>query len=295
MINRFFFITDLTAEILWPETAPPLSADQSPETNIFFAIQPELLNEKTLKDAYTRIENSPVPMALAFRPPLTQDQLRFVTSFLFLPSYLYLNNRPVILLIADSQDALESSMSLCTYLETQGINDPFVPVLLPAGQWDDLSLLKPGCHPLFSSTTSVLEYHTHLLKSDVYYNNSIFYYAMDGVGIQMVKAELIRAEKEFQQRSSRSYELASAYNRLEKEYNSLVNQHTATLSELSGQKQYIELLRSDHQAREIQEYYDREYEVLPLWYKRLGHIIKVLAGKRTFRSLYRDDVKKYKD
>ncbi|HEY0434266.1 MAG TPA: hypothetical protein VGC95_10365 [Chitinophagaceae bacterium] len=43
------------------------------------------------------------------------------------------------------------------------------------------------------------------------------------------------------------------------------------------------------------EWYHREYEVLPLWYKRFGHIIKVITGKRTFRSLFRDDDKKYKD
>jgi hypothetical protein len=47
-----------------------------------------------------------------------------------------------------------------------------------------------------------------------------------------------------------------------------------------------------------QEYYDlktwyhNEYEVLPLWYKRMGHIIKVLTGKRSFRSLFTDKIKK---
>jgi hypothetical protein len=43
------------------------------------------------------------------------------------------------------------------------------------------------------------------------------------------------------------------------------------------------------------EWYHQEYEVLPIWYKRLGHIIKVLIGQRTFRSLFSDKVKKYKE
>lgn len=43
------------------------------------------------------------------------------------------------------------------------------------------------------------------------------------------------------------------------------------------------------------KWYHNEYEVLPLWYKRFGHIIKVIMGKRSFRSLFSDDVKKYKD
>jgi hypothetical protein len=47
-----------------------------------------------------------------------------------------------------------------------------------------------------------------------------------------------------------------------------------------------------------QEYYDlktwyhNEYEVLPLWYKRMGHIVKVLTGKRSLRSLFTDNIKK---
>ena len=36
-------------------------------------------------------------------------------------------------------------------------------------------------------------------------------------------------------------------------------------------------------------WYHKEYEVLPLWYKRFGHIIKAFMGKRTFRSLWSDD------
>lgn len=44
----------------------------------------------------------------------------------------------------------------------------------------------------------------------------------------------------------------------------------------------------------ILDFYKYEYEILPRWYKQLGHIIKVITGKRTFLSLFRDDVKKYR-
>lgn len=46
---------------------------------------------------------------------------------------------------------------------------------------------------------------------------------------------------------------------------------------------------------QIKRFYYHEYEILPLWYKRFGHIIKVITGKRTFRSLFDDKVKKYRD
>lgn len=45
----------------------------------------------------------------------------------------------------------------------------------------------------------------------------------------------------------------------------------------------------------ILRFYKNEYEILPLWYKRFGHIIKVIQGRRSFRSLYDKKVKKYKD
>jgi hypothetical protein len=34
-------------------------------------------------------------------------------------------------------------------------------------------------------------------------------------------------------------------------------------------------------------WYQQEYEALPLWYRRFGQLIKVLTGKRTPKSLYR--------
>jgi len=38
----------------------------------------------------------------------------------------------------------------------------------------------------------------------------------------------------------------------------------------------------------LKHWYTKEYEVLPLWYKQFGHIIKVFMGKRSFKSLFKD-------
>lgn len=43
----------------------------------------------------------------------------------------------------------------------------------------------------------------------------------------------------------------------------------------------------DNQAKQIQNWYDKEYEVLPSWYKRIGHIIKVAQGHRSLKSLFK--------
>ena len=36
----------------------------------------------------------------------------------------------------------------------------------------------------------------------------------------------------------------------------------------------------------ILDWYVKEYEALPIWYKRFGHVIKVMLGKRSIKSLY---------
>ena len=57
----------------------------------------------------------------------------------------------------------------------------------------------------------------------------------------------------------------------------------------------ITIVRYKKQVTELQMFYDNEYEILPLWYKRLGHLIKVVMGKRSFRSLFDDREKRYQD
>ncbi len=80
--------------------------------------------------------------------------------------------------------------------------------------------------------------------------------------------------------------LISKLELLQEELNSLNNYHLNYNSTVARYKKQI---------AELLKFYKNEYEILPTWYKRLGHIIKVLIGKRTFRSLFNDNVKKYKD
>jgi regulator of replication initiation timing len=71
----------------------------------------------------------------------------------------------------------------------------------------------------------------------------------------------------------------------------------ASLEEkLANAEKTISVIRDKYKDdyENLFKWYHNEYEILPLWYKRFGHILKVLMGKRTFRSLFNDDVKKYK-
>ncbi len=50
---------------------------------------------------------------------------------------------------------------------------------------------------------------------------------------------------------------------------------------------FVEVAKSKYKDdyESLFAYYHKEYEVLPLWFKRVGHIIKVLTGHRKFNSL----------
>lgn len=64
----------------------------------------------------------------------------------------------------------------------------------------------------------------------------------------------------------------------------LQKKETAVIQD-PGLLKEIENLKKNRDA--IQEWYLKEYEVLPKWYKRTGHVIKAFMGKRTFRSLFK--------
>ena len=330
MINRIFFISESVPGIPLPGLlSDPLPANALPRDgatatgeNIYFALLADPLAAGSLENAYALIDSSarltpadpghsqpvpahlqsvpahpavadhdhslqasapcPVALALTIREPLTSDSIRFITSFLFIPSYPRISHRPVILLTGDSPQLLAASASaLTSYLDTQGIPEPLIHNILT----DQLS----------RSVADLSASYTRLLQTDQYYNNNIFFRPPDEQARQSALSSLQQAERDFQQQSPRLYELIHTHRLLELQHSSLGRQQAITQAELANQRQYLEILRTDHAAREIQDYYTREYEILPLWYKRFGHILKVLTGKRTFASLFRDDVKKHTD
>lgn len=56
-----------------------------------------------------------------------------------------------------------------------------------------------------------------------------------------------------------------------------------TMESESKDKKIVHL---EEKCSEIDSWYQKEYEVLPMWYKKFGHIVKVINGRRTMRSLF---------
>lgn len=146
----------------------------------------------------------------------------------------------------------------------------------------------------FDQPASFLRHYVALLRGEKPYGNDLFFEGPEAV-IPALVDDLEVAEAELARENPTLYATVLRLQASEAERDNLTELNRGLASELDSQRQFVEVLRSGHAAKEIQEYYNREYEILPLWYKRAGHLLKVLTGKRTWRSLFRDDVKKYRD
>jgi hypothetical protein len=87
------------------------------------------------------------------------------------------------------------------------------------------------------------------------------------------------------------------YLSLKKSVAKLSSEHKEMSERFSGAEKTIGVIRTKYKDdyENLFKWYHNEYEILPLWYKRFGHILKVFMGRRSFRSLFSEDVKKYKN
>lgn len=283
MINRIFFISDNAFQ----------TGESLPEKeNIYFSVLVNPSVKGELDNAYSFIGNtelSSFAVTLDIREPLVAENIRFITSFLFLPFYLKIDEQLIINLSGNSQELLdETTSALATYFSSQGINNVVINQLTTR-----VDQHEAKSYYLFTSPNELENYYKEVLKNDSCYNTSIFFYTPSIAGINPPLSLLQAAEDELKQANPKLYVLISKNNLLAQEIRGLKRKLIYTETELGYQKQHNDILRSGHSTKELQDYYNSEYEVLPKWYKRLGHIIKVITGKRTFRSLFRGDVKKY--
>ncbi len=277
MINRIFIISALGT---YPDALLPM------EENVYACVAADPLMEGSLDGAWQFISNNrqAVGLELICRSAPTAELIRRMTAFCFLPFYLRIRDRLVILLTGEVPGLVQDvAAAITAYLESAGISSPMI--LFPAG---------PPAKNVFDAVPELSAWYSDLLETEDYYGNNLFFHAQDAATGKAAVIALRQSEEALYQRSPRLYTLARAFQRLEDEQAVVQKRQVLLEAELANQQEYVQVLRSNHQAKEIQDYYTREYEVLPLWFKRLGHMVKVLMGKRTFRSLYRDDVKKYK-
>ena len=139
-----------------------------------------------------------------------------------------------------------------------------------------------------------------LLKNDVNADDFLLVRIKDQAEAGVVLNELRDAEALFQSQFPRLYRVLQQSRELSESRKKLDFSISLLQEKLDSEMSYRSYYDSRESGsmkkiREIADWYDKEYEILPLWYKRFGHVIKVLTGKRTFKSLLNDNVKKYSD
>lgn len=283
MINRIFVVTD---SILHGTDIPVMD-------NIYLALMVNPDDTDQLTTLYPFIETNQelsVSLVLRIRQEILPQTASLITSFLFLPSYTYINQKPVIHFLIDSPDvAFNADEVLVSYLESQGINEVLTTKIFPGKE-----VILSGGYKLFEPREGLIEHYREVLEDTDQSERPVFVKVNSDSDIRPVLLSLQEVEEDFKRRLPAMYTLLHRNRARENEIDRIKRKLALTEAELNNQKQYVETLKAGHATKELQEYYDNEYESLPVWYKRFGHAIKVIMGKRTFRSLFNDNVKKYK-
>jgi len=153
---------------------------------------------------------------------------------------------------------------------------------------------------LQGSITSLPSEYVNLIKNLSSSNCSVFYFLKYPEQLPEILKTIQDADLVIKENSPQAYLLLNENKSLKLKEHELLSKVELLQEQLKSLDAYHSNYHSSSarykkQITELLKFYNQEYEILPLWYKRLGHIVKALAGKRTFRSLFSDKVKKYKD
>lgn len=157
---------------------------------------------------------------------------------------------------------------------------------------DPISILSSNDEDLFE------HYENSLLKMTDF-QEPILFHISSIEEIHTLLLKLNNVENILTTKHHQLIRLLSSYNKLYKERRQMSFQNGTLAQSLESLSKYSSDVNEPgsfykKKITDIVDFYKNEYEILPLWYKRLGHILKVITGKRTFRSLFDKNSKKYK-
>jgi hypothetical protein len=230
----------------------------------------------------------------AFSPDLIKRLCRFILPMTF--HYRYFKseyNKPLFFINTTQSDFFSNSALFKDEYIRQGFKSP------------DCIHLNTQTEPDFPAEDQEKFYkdlqkkYQHAFESFSPQNNALYISITSLNDLSQSAIYLREHEKEIFREKKNIFSLMKRLSDLEKQklslslYTGNIEQRLLSVQSYQSADNPVE---SEHRRKmnELIRFYDNEYEILPLWYKRLGHVIKVLMGKRTFRSLYDNNAKKYK-
>ncbi|OQP64796.1 hypothetical protein A3860_18745 [Niastella vici] len=256
-----------------------------PDATIALRLNAGDINTHLFQIAEQYLINQPFCLLLQLQEQLSIDQANNIIAFFFFSNYHKPGGTPQIILEGENEPVLQAGIEL---LQQSAKAQAFPVVqftLATTIQNRYTSDEKPAITAIYKGWLQ-----SPNISSDILYVNVSQLPALENIN-QALEAE----ETLLEQQNAGLFMLKKQNRQLRKQVQQLELFCQAAQQEISNQVSHNQILRSQSQATALQNYYNSEYEVLPLWYKRLGHIIKVFIGKRSFKSLFSDKVKKYRD
>ena len=242
-----------------------------------------------------------------------EETFRHLIRLLFLPNSVRLDHKIVLFtekLGAESIGFEDFKKKFFSELRKQGINEVIVEALKPEGSLREesaeysISLYDDNLNKVLNGTGE--ECFETFIHSPAFVQNFYKKWIVPVANADDFRAKIQLIEK-FEnwmwQKHSFSAKLMER-DRVARHDNAMLKYDNGVLRfKLETGRDALERMRieakltDDHQdallaaekkrADELLAWYHKEYEALPLWYKRLGHVIKVFTGKRTFKSLFK--------
>ncbi len=231
------------------------------------------------------VTDSPFCLLVHLYNTLTHEQAMDIIAFLFFSNYHKPNGIPQIIVGGENGAVITAGVEqLQETARAQGfaaIQVTLASTLSTISSTNNLPLIKEVYRGWLSSTTMMTE--------------PLFIRVEQPSAIPVTDKALATEETLFEQAHASLFIFQQENRQLLKQVQQLEQLCQSAQQEINNQVAHNQILRSASQATALQNYYNNEYEVLPLWYKRVGHILKVFMGKRSFKSLFSDKAKKYKD
>jgi hypothetical protein len=211
-----------------------------------------------------------------------------IISFFFFPNYHEQNGAPEIILHHVDLKKLNASIDiLISAAKAHGFASIHIRHALPPGE-DVVTISDP------TVTENLRFAYNRIWEHAITFDHALFVQISRIDAIPILDRALQEWDETFRQTQPSFYKLKERNKRLSIQLRQAEQLAYAAAQEIKTQASHISTLRTQSQATFLQNYYNNEYEILPLWYKRFGHLIKAITGKRTFRSLFSDNEKKYK-
>lgn len=199
-----------------------------------------------------------------------------IGRFFFLPNYCFQDgNTPVLAFMKAAPEETKEFRQWCC---SQGLDEPRVLVA------KDFSGMSQPTGVLSGITKEQREQYLELVSSP----RAVLEWAPQPVVMQITDGEDLKSLREklssfngyMEKENPELYMLLLTLARMEEERKSDKAALKHLRQEVENLKVFNKELRATNETENILNFYHTQYEVLPLWYKRFGHVIKILMGKR---------------